>query len=112
MRISSPRDYNETTDVVCQALPLATDALHLHASAEKTLRSDLKSDTGDLASEDAELVDHGVDRLLELGDFSLGIDVDLLAEIAVRDRRGDSSDGPNLVRQAVAHLVDLSHGRW
>src|SRR5205085_1904343 len=56
----------------------------------------LAGDARDLVGERGELVDHRVDRVLELCDLALDVDGDLLGEVAVRDRGRDLGD--------VAHL--------
>ena len=61
------------------------------------LGADLARDARHLGGERAELVDHRVDRVLELEDLALDVDGDLLREVAVRDRGRDRGD--------VAHLL-------
>ena len=58
--------------------------------------ADLLGDARDLGGEGAELVDHDVDGVLELEDLALGVDGDLLREVAVGDGGRDVGD--------VAHL--------
>jgi hypothetical protein len=70
-------------DVVRQVLPRAADALHLRLAAELALGADLAGDARDLVREGRELVDHRVDRVLQLQDLALDVDGDLLREIAV-----------------------------
>ena len=55
------------------------DALDLGLAAELALGADLARDARDLVGEERELVDHRVDRVLELGDLALDLDGDLLA---------------------------------
>ena len=78
-------------DVVGEVLPRAGDAGDLRLAAELALGADLARDAGDLAGEGAELLDHRVDGVLELEDLALRVDGDLLREVAVGDRRGDSA---------------------
>ena len=58
-------------DALGQVLPGARDALHLGLSAELALGADLARDARHFGRERRELVDHGVDRVLELEDFAL-----------------------------------------
>ena len=83
-------------DAVGQVLPGAGDAAHLGLAAELALGADLARDAGDLGREGAELVDHRVDRVLELQDLALDVDGDLLGEVALGHGLGDVGD--------VAHL--------
>ena len=50
-----------------------------------------------------ELVDHRVDRVLELEDLPLDVDGDLLAEVAVGDGGGDLGDVAHLAGQVAGH---------
>ena len=52
--------------VLGQVAPGAGDALHLRLAAELALGADLAGDARDLGREARELVDHRVDRVLEL----------------------------------------------
>jgi hypothetical protein len=54
-------------------------------SPENTFGAHISGDAGDLGGECAELVDHGVDRLLQLENFALGRTFDLLGQIAMGD---------------------------
>lgn len=47
-------------------------------SPKDALGSDLEGDSRDLAGEDGQLFDHGVDRVFEHGHFSFGFDLDSL----------------------------------
>src|SRR5207253_3162226 len=69
-------------DVVGEVLPRAGHPAHVRLAAELALRTDLAGDAGDLVGEGGELVDHRVDRRLQLEDLAAGVDVDLLAEVA------------------------------
>src|SRR5205085_1795111 len=87
----------ELVDVVGQVLPGAGDARHLGLPAELALGTHLAGDAGDLVGERGELVDHRVDRALELDDLAADLDHDLLREVAGGDRRGDLGDVADLV---------------
>src|SRR5207253_6986875 len=69
--------------------------------------ADLTGDTGDLVGEATELVDHGVDRVLELRHLALGLDRDLLGEVAPGDRRGHLRDVADLAGEVAGQLVDV-----
>ena len=59
------------------------------------------------AANDGQLVHHRVDRGLQLEDLAAGVDVDLLRQVALRDRGGDLGDVPHLAGQVVGHRVDV-----
>ena len=61
-----------------RSFQVPADALDLGLAAELAVGADLPGDPGDLVGERAELVDHPVDRLLQLGDLAPGVDRDLL----------------------------------
>ena len=66
-------------DVVGQVLPRAGDARHLRLAAELAFGADFARHAGHFRREGVELVDHRVDRVLELEDLALHVDRDLLA---------------------------------
>ena len=83
------------------------DALHLGLAAELALGADLARDARDLVGEGRELVDHRVERVLQLEDLALRVDGDLLREVAVRDRGRDVRDVAHLaVRFEAIELTD------
>src|SRR5581483_7842947 len=86
--------------------PGARHALDLGLAAELAVGADLAGDAGDLVGEARELVDHRVDRVLELEDLTLGVNGDLLGEVALRHGRGDLGDVADLVGEVVGHAVD------
>jgi hypothetical protein len=69
--------------------------------------SDLPRDPGDLRSERAELIHHGVDSVLEFEDFSPDIDGDLAREIPFGHGRSDFR--PKLARAAALQLIGLNY---
>ena len=69
--------------------------------------ADLAGDPGDLAGERRQRVDHRVDGLGQGGDLALGLDGDLLAQVARRHRGGDLGDRPDLRGQVRRHDVDV-----
>ncbi len=97
----------QLVDVLGQALPGAGDALDLGLAAEAALAADLAGDARHLGGEGGELVDHGVDGGLQLQDLALGVDVDLLGEVAVGDGGGDLGDVADLTGEVVRHRVDV-----
>ena len=99
-------DASWFTDSV-SAAPRAADAFHLGLAAELALGAHLARDARDLAGERAELVDHRVDRPLELEDLALGVDRDLLRQVALGHGGGDLRDVADLARQVVRELVDV-----
>src|SRR4051794_12867920 len=94
-------------DVVGQVLPGAADPLDVRLAAELAFGADLAGDAGDLVGERAQLVDDRVGRVLEVENFALDVDRDLLAQVAVRDGRRHVRDVPHLRRQVVRHEVDV-----
>ena len=87
----------ELVHVLGQVAPGAGDALDLGLAAELALGAHLAGHARDLVGERRELVDHRVERVLQLEDLAAGVDGDLLGQVAVGHRRGDLGD--------VAHLV-------
>ena len=81
---------------VGEIAPRAADALHVRLTAELSFRSDFARDARDFRRERAELIDHDVDRVLQLEDLAAHFDGDLLGEVAGRDGGRDLGD--------VAHL--------
>src|SRR6185369_9423290 len=93
-------------DVLGEALPGPTYALDVGLAAEAALRPHLAGHAGDLGGEGVELVDHGVDRVLELEDLAPDIDRDLLGQVALGHRRGHLGDVADLGGQVAGHRVD------
>ena len=58
------------------------------------------------SANDRELVDHRVDGVLELEDLALGVDRDLLGQVALGHRRRDLGDVADLGGQVAGHEVD------
>ena len=59
---------------------------HVGLAAELAFGADLARDARHLRRERAELIDHRVDRVLELEDLALHVDGDLLRQVAARRR--------------------------
>src|SRR5205085_1586283 len=79
--------------------PRALDTLDGGLTAEAALGADLARDARDLGRERAQLVDHRVDRVLQLEDLAAGVDRDLLGQVAVGHGRRDLGDVAHLARQ-------------
>ena len=93
-------------DAVGQVFPGAGNPLDPGLPAELSLGADLTSHAGDFGRERPELVDHGVDRVLELEDLALDVDGDLLGEVAVGDGGRDLGDVADLAGQVAGHRID------
>src|SRR5665809_87388 len=92
--------------VLGEVLPGSRHSADLSLAPELSLRADLAGHTRDLVGERTELIDHRVDRLLELEHLALDVDRDLLAEVTVRHGGRHLSDVPNLVGEVRGHEVD------
>jgi len=93
-------------DAVGQVLPGTANRGDLGLAAELAFRAHLAGDAGNLTSEGVELIDHRIDGVLELQDLALGVGRDLLAEVAVGDRRGHVGDVAHLRGQVGRDRVD------
>ena len=94
-------------DVVGEVLPRAGDAGHLRLAAELALGADLARHAAHLGGERVELIDHRVDRVLELEDLALHVDGDLARQVAARDGGRDVGDVAHLAGQVRRHRVDV-----
>ena len=97
----------QLVDVVGQVLPDTADLLRLRLAAQLAFDADLAGDPRDLTGERVELVDHGVDGVLQLEELALDVDRDLLAQVAVGHRGGDLGDVSHLSGQVAGHQVDV-----
>src|SRR5262249_57496075 len=75
-------------------------------AAELALGADLARHARDFGRERAELVDHRVDRVLELEDLAAHVHGDLLGKIAVRDGLCHVRDVADLRREVAGHGID------
>ena len=83
------------------------DALHLGLAAELAFGADLAGDARHFGGERAELIDHGVDGVLQLEDLALHVDGDLLRQVAVGDGRGHVGDVAHLAGEVAGHEVHV-----
>ena len=97
----------ERVDVVGQILPDAADAPDCRLAAELTVGTDFARDASHFRCERRQLIDHRVDRVLELEDLALHVDGDLAREIAARDSRRHLRDVTDLTRQVRRHEVHI-----
>src|SRR6185503_1109857 len=70
-------------DRVGEVLPGTRDARHDRLATELAFRADFARDARDFRREPAQLIDHRVDRFLQLQDLAAHVDGDLLGEVAV-----------------------------
>src|SRR5262249_43819491 len=93
-------------DVVGEVLPDAADASDLRLTAELALGTDLARHARHFGGEGVELVDHGIDRLLQLQDFALHVGSDLARQVAVGDGSGHLGNVAYLTGEVARHGVD------
>ena len=94
-------------DVVGQVLPRTGDARHLRLAAELAFGADLAGNARHLAGEAVELIDHRVDRVLQLEDFALHVDGDLARKVAARDGGRHLGDVAHLGGEVGGEQVDV-----
>src|SRR5205807_1126519 len=94
-------------DAVGQVFPGTGNALDLGLPAQLAFGTDLAGDAGDFGGERIQLIDHDVDRVLQLEDLALDLDRDLLGEVALLHGRGDVGDVAHLGREVGGELVDV-----
>ncbi len=92
-------------DVVGEVLPGAGDLRHFGLTAELAFGADFARHARHFGSERVELVDHGVDGVFKLENFTLHVHGDLARQVAARDRGGDFGDVANLSGQIARHRV-------
>src|SRR5262249_57310844 len=93
-------------DVVGEVLRGAGDPRHHGLAAELALGTDLARHTTDFAGKRIKLVDHGVDRILQLQDLAFHVDRDFAVEFAACHGGGDLGDVTHLRGEVAAHGVD------
>ena len=92
-------------DAVGEVFPGAGDAFDVRLPSKFPFRAHLFGNARHLGTEGAELVDHRIDGVLELEDFSLCVDGDLLRQVAIRHGSGDQGNVAYLVRQVAGQHV-------
>ena len=90
---------------VREVAPGTGNARNPGLTAESSVATDLAGDPRDLVGERRELVDHRVDRRLELQHLAGYLDRDLRAEVALRHCLGHSRDVAYLVGEVGGHEV-------
>jgi hypothetical protein len=93
-------------DRVRQIFPGSGHAGHNGLSTQFAVGADFAGHARDLRSEGAELIDHRVDRFLELQNFAAHIDGDFLGEVAIGHGDGDFGDIADLGGQVGGHRID------
>src|SRR5687768_7505205 len=94
-------------DVVGEVPPCTRDTFDIGLAAQLALGADLLGDARHLRAERLQTVDHRVDGVLQLEDFTLRFDGDLLGQVAVGDGGGDQRDVANLVREIAGQQIDV-----
>src|SRR5262249_23843701 len=94
-------------DGVREILPGAGHARHHRLYAETPLGAHLARHTRDLGGEGVELVDHRVDRVLQLEDLAFHVHGDLPGEVTAGDGCRDVGDVADLTREVRCHQVDV-----
>src|SRR4029077_10020422 len=97
----------EQVHVVGEVLPRAGRAGHVRLATEAAFGADLARDARHLAGEAAQLLDHGVQRLLELQQLAAHVDADLLREVSAGDGGRDLGDVPHLRGEVLRHRVHV-----
>ena len=88
-----------------QIFPGAGDAFDLGLAAELSFGAHFAGHAGHFGGEGVELIHHRVDGVLQLQDFALHVDGDLLRQVAVGDGRGHVGDVAHLAGQVAGHEV-------
>src|SRR5207302_572122 len=97
----------ELVDLLGEVLPCPGRTRHTRLATEVALGTDLACHAGDFTGEPIQLIDHAVDRVLQLEDLAADIDGDLLPEVAAGDGGRDVRDIAYLVGQVAGHEVDV-----
>src|SRR5207248_2771524 len=93
-------------DAIREVLPDSADALHFRLAPQRALRADFAGYASHFRSECIELVDHGVDGVLQLQDFALHSHRDLARQVAVGHGGSHFRDVTDLGCQVTGHGVD------
>src|SRR5204863_368880 len=93
-------------DGIGQILPGTGDTGDRRLTAEFALGADLARHAGHLGREGVELIDHRVDRVLQLEDLAFDVDGDLARQVAARYCGRYLGDVAELLCQVGGHRVD------
>src|SRR5262249_40577624 len=94
-------------DVVGEVFPGASHTRHVGLPTQPPLRADFTRHARPLPCELVELVHHGVERFLQLQDFTTHVDGDLTGQVTSGDGRGHLGDVAHLPGQVAGHEVDV-----
>src|SRR5438105_3340434 len=94
-------------DVVGQVLPDPAHALHLRLPTEAAFGADLSRHPGHLARECVQLVDHHVDRVLQLENLAADVNRDLPGKVAPSNRGGHLGNVAYLGGEVGSQLVHV-----
>ena len=92
-------------DVVGEVLPGTGDARDFSLTAELAVGSDFAGNARDFSGECVELIDHGVDGVLQLQNFAFHVDGDLARQIAASDGGRHFGDVADLAGEVAGHRV-------
>ena len=91
---------------VGEIFPRAGHAAHFGLAAQFAFGADFARHAGHFRREGAELVHHGVDRVLQLQNFAAHVHRDLARQVAFGDGGGHFRDVAHLRRQVGGHGID------
>src|SRR5204863_2527985 len=94
-------------DVVGEVLPCPGHAAHLGLAAEFAVGAHLTGHARHFRGESVQLIDHRVDRVLQLQDLPAHVHGDLAAQVAAGHRGGHLGDVADLPGEVVRHGVDV-----
>ena len=97
----------QLVDVVGEVLPRAGHAAHVGLAAQLAFGADFLRHARHFGRERAELIHHRVHGVLQLENFALDVDGDLLREVALGHRGGHFRDVAHLAGQVRGHQVDV-----
>src|SRR5262249_24865498 len=93
--------------VVGEILPGACHTRHDGLATELAFGSDFAGHAAHLAGESIELVDHGVDGVLQRQNFAFDFDGDLAAQVTASDAGGHVGDVANLGSAVIGHRINV-----
>ena len=92
--------------VVGQVFPCTRNASYLRLSPQLSFRAHLARNPCHFRGKRTKLIDHGIDRIFQLKNFTFDVDGDFLREISLGDRRGHLGDIADLCGQIPGHGID------